>query len=472
MLNNLTPKAITAQGRIEHMDSQQTSTPQDRPAPNLPVRRAGDFFGLEAAGTTVGREIIAGVTTFVTMAYVIAVNPAILAAAGIPAGPAMVATIATAVFGTLVMGLYANRPFAIAPYMGENAFIAFTVVRTLGFRWQTALGAVFLAGLLFIALTVARIRQWMLDAVPLGLRYSFAVGIGLFLTFIGLNETGIVALGVTGAPVKIGNLASPAVLVAIFGFVLTAILMIRRVPGAILIGILAATFVAFAAGVAKPPATWIGLPPNPAPIILKLDIHGALSWGFFGVLLTIFTMALIDTMGTLVGLSARAGFLDENGQLPQIERPMLADALATAFAGLAGTTTAGAYIESAAGVAAGGRTGLTSVVTAMLFALALFFAPFVTAIPPQAYGPALIVVGALIVAPITKINFDDYTELIPAFSVIALMTFTYNIGIGITAGFILYPLFKAAAGRWREIRPGLWVLAALSMLFYIFYPYR
>jgi AGZA family xanthine/uracil permease-like MFS transporter len=429
------------------------------------------FFGLEAAGTSLRRELMAGATTFVTMSYIIAVNPAILKTAGIPPGPSMVATVMTAMFGTLVMGLYANRPFAIAPYMGENAFIAYTVVRVLGYRWQEALGAVFIAGVLFAALTFARVRQWMTEAVPQGLRCSFAAGIGLFLTFIGLNETGVVTLGAAGAPVRLGALNSPAVMVAILGFVAIALFMLWRVPGAILIGILLASAAAFVTGVAQPPHRWVSMPPNPAPIMFQLDLSAALGWGFFGVLLTIFVIALIDTLGTLVGVAARAGLLDERGHLPQIERPMLADALATTFAALVGTTTAGAFVESAAGVSAGGRTGLTAVMTAALFGASLFFAPTVSAIPPQAYGPALVIVGAMMIAPIAKIDFDDYTELLPAFTIIALMSFTYNVGVGITAGFVLYPLFKLAAGRRQEIRPGLWALAALSLMFFIFYPY-
>ena len=434
-------------------------------------RKLAAFFGFEKAGTNLRRELLAGVTTFVTMAYIVAVNPAILKAAGIPEGPSMVATVMTAMFGTLVMGLYANRPFAIAPYMGENAFVAYTVVRVMGLRWQTALGAVFVAGVLFTLLTIARVRQWMTEAVPPGLRFSFAAGIGLFLAFIGLNEAGIVTLGIADAPVRIGALNSAAAMVAIFSFIAIAMLTLWRVPGAILIGILLASAAAFVLGVASLPHRWVSAPPSPAPILFKLDFSAAFGWGFFGVLLTIFVMALVDTLGTLVGVSERAGLLDEHGHLPQIERPMMADALATTFAALVGTTTAGAFIESAAGVSVGGRTGMTAVVTAMLFGVSLLFAPTVTSIPPQAYGPALVIVGAMMIAPIRKIDFDDYTELLPAFAIIALMSFTYNIGVGITAGFVLYPWFKVAAGRGREIRPGLWVLNILSMMFFVFYPY-
>ena len=429
------------------------------------------YFGFNRAGTTLSREVVAGLTTFVTMSYIIVVNPAILKAAGIPVGPSMVATVLVAIFGTLLMGVYAKRPFAIAPYMGENAFLAYTVVQALGYRWQQALAAVFLAGVVFFLLTLFRIRQWLVEAVPGSLRSSFAVGIGLFLTFIGLNETGIVMLGSAGAPLRAGHLTTGPVLVAIFGFLLIAVLMIRRFPAAILVGIVATALLAFATHIAPTPKTWVSAPPSIAPIFFKLDFHGALSWGFFPVVLTIFIMAFVDTMGTLIGVSARAGFLDENGNLPQIERPMLVEALSTMFAPLVGTTTAGAFIESATGVEAGGRTGLTAIVTALCFVVVLFFSPFVAAIPAQAYGPALVIVGLLMLEPITKIKFDDFTELIPSFAVVALMSFTYNVGIGITAGFVLYPFCKLVAGRWREVKPGLWVLAGLSLLFFIFYPY-
>ena len=430
------------------------------------------LFRLKEAQTTIGREVIGGITTFVTMSYIIVVNPAILKAAGIPGEPSMVATIVTAIFGTLIMGLYANRPFAIAPYMGENAFIAYTVVQVLGYSWQSALAAIFLAGILFLALTIFRMRQWLVDAIPSGLRYSYAVGIGLFLTFVGLNETGIVTVGSAAAPVRTGHLTTTAVLVAIFGFLLMAVLMIRRFPAAILVGILVTTFVAFATGITHAPSSFVSMPPSLAPIAFQLDIRSVLHWGFFPVILTVFIMAFVDTMGTLIGLSARAGFLDDRGNLPQIERPMMADALSTTFGALIGTTTSGAFIESATGIEAGGRTGLTAVVTALCFVGTLFFAPFIGAIPAQAYGPALIIVGLLMLAPITRIQFDDFTELIPAFAVVALMSFTYNIGIGMTAGFVLYPFCKLVAQRTKEVKPGLWVLATLSLLFFVFYPYQ
>jgi adenine/guanine/hypoxanthine permease len=435
------------------------------------LQKVRAFFEFEAHETDFVREAVAGATTFMTMSYIIVVNPAILQAAGMPIGPATVATILASVVGTLLMGLYARRPFAIAPYMGENAFIAYTVVGVLGIRWQTALGAVFIAGVLFLLLTVVRLRVWLVEAVPPGLRHSFAVGMGLFLTFIGLNAAGIVERGVQGAPVRVGHVTSPGVLLAIAGCLLQTALLVRRIPGAILIGILGTTGLAYATGLATLPRSFFGWPPDPGPVLLQLDIRGALSWDLFAVVLTIFVMAFVDTMGTLYGVAARAGFLDEEGNLPQIERPMLADALSTTAAALLGTTASGAYVESAAGVEAGGRTGFTAVVTAALFLLALFVAPFVTAVPAQAYAPAMIVVGLLMLSSVRRVRLEDPTELVPAFAVIALMSFTYNVGIGITGGFLLYPFCKIVAGRWREIRPGLWVLALLSLLFFLFYPY-
>lgn len=430
-----------------------------------------DLFGFERHHTTLTREVIAGLTTFTTMSYIVVVNPAILSNAGIPEGPSFVATALIAAFGCYLMAFYANRPFAIAPYMGENAFIAFTVCKVLGIRWQTALAAIFIAGVLFVVMTVLRLRVWIVEGVPTSLRYSFAVGMGLFLTFIGLNETGLVRVGVPGAPVQPGHLTSAAVLVGMFGVVLLAILIIRKVPGAILLGIVITACVAFLAKVAQPPHALVSMPPSVRPILWQLDLRGALTWRMFPVVLTIFVMAFVDTMGTMIGLSARANFLDEAGRLPQIERPMLVDAIATTLAPIFGTSTSGAYVESATGIEAGGRTGFTVFVTGTCFLLTLFFAPFVATIPAEAYGPALIIVGLFMLAPIVRINFADYTESIPSFAVVSLMAFTFNIAIGICAGFVLYPTCKIVGGKRTELKPGLWVLTALSLLFFVFYPY-
>ncbi len=429
------------------------------------------YFQFDKFGTNLKREITAGITTFLTMAYIIIVNPKILEAAGIPFGPSLVATILSAFFGTLLMGVYAKRPFAIAPYMGENAFIAFTVVKVLGYNWQMALGAIFIAGILFTLLTIFNIRSWLANAIPESLKIGFAVGIGLFLTFIGLNETGIVRLGVEGAPVHIGNFHQPQILLAILGFLIIGLLMVKKVRGSILIGILSVTLLAIIFGQLSIPEKIVSMPPDISPIFLKLNIVGAFNWGFFAVILTVFVMDFVDTMGTLLGLSVKANLLNENGELPEIEKPMLCDALATVVASLLGTTTTGAFVESATGIEAGGRSGFTAVVTSIIFLLALFLAPLFSIIPSYAYGPALIIVGMLMISPIKKLNFNDLSELLPVFSIITLMSFTYNIGIGMTAGFLIFAIVKILTGNYKEISGGMWILSGMSLLFFIFYPY-
>ncbi len=428
------------------------------------------FFEFKRHKTSYRQETLAGVTTFLTMAYIIIVNPAILENAGIPRGPSVTATILAAVIGTTIMALWARRPFAIAPYMSENAFIAFVVVKVMGYTWQVALGAVFIAGALFTLLTVFKIRSWLAESIPMSLKASFAAGIGLFLTFIGLNEIGLVVLGVPGAPVRLGNLAQPSLLLAVAGFMLVVVLMARRVHGALVIGIIATTTGSILLGITPLPTTIVSMPPSLEPIMFKLDIAGALTPQFFPVVMVIFIMAFLDTIGTLIGLSMRADLLDEHGNLPEIERPMLADALATMAAPLLGTSTTGAYIESAAGIEEGGRTGFSALVVAALFALSLFFAPLFTIVPPHAYGIALVVIGSFMIKPVTQIDFDDLTELIPAFLTIVLMIFTYNIGVGMTSGMITYVLLKVCTGRVREVKAGMWVLALLSVSLFVFMP--
>ena len=431
-----------------------------------------NFFAFDLHQTSYRQEILAGITTFVTVSYIIIVNPAILQAAGIPREASMTATILTAFFGTLLMGLYAKRPFAIAPYMGENAFIAYTVVQMLGYSWQTALASIFISGVLFTLLTLAGLRSWLARAIPRTLKHSFSIGIGLFLAFIGLNDMGIVTLGVPGAPVRMADISTLPVLFSILGLLLISILLIFRVTGAILIGILVTTAALIAAGIVALPSAIISMPPSLSPILWKIDFSGAMTWGFIGVITSVLVMDFVDTMGTLIGLSSRANLLDEEDNLPEIEKPMLVDALSTVAASIFGTTTAGVYIESAAGIEQGGKTGFTAIVVAVLFAASLFFSPLLTVIPSQAYGPALVIVGMFMLQSVTKFDFDDYSELIPAFLTIVLMIFTFNIGVGITAGFISYVIIKLATGKAREIHSGMWVLALLSLTFYLFYPYH
>jgi adenine/guanine/hypoxanthine permease len=406
-------------------------------------------------------EVLGGVTTFVSMAYIIVVNPAILAAAGLPVGPSTVATILVALVGTLLMGLYAKRPIAVAPYMGENAFIAFGLA-ALGVTWQQRLGAVFVSGIVFLIITLAGIRQWLADAISPSMKHSFAVGIGLFLAFIGLNETGVVASSaVPGVPVKIGNLRSPEVLLGIAGFVIIMVLLQRRVRGAIIIGIAVVAAAGIVLGYGHAPRGIVAMPVSIAPIALKLDIVGVLRLSFLPILLTLFVMSFLDTLGTLVGLGAAA-------EIDDLKKPMLVDAIACAFSGLVGTSTSGAYIESATGIREGARTGLAAITTAALFGLSLFFVPLVEPLQQLrfAYAPALIAVGVLMVPSIRNIDFDDMTELVPAFVTIVVMVFTYNIGNGLTAGLALYPVVKLLAGR--KVNTGAIVLALICLSYYLF----
>lgn len=450
-----------------------------------------DPFRIHERGSALRTEVLGGVTTFITMAYIIVMNPAILAFAGIPAGPGTVATILTAAVGCALMGFIANPPIAVAPYMGENAFIAFGLA-ALGVTWEQWLGAVFVSGAVFLVITLIGIRGWLANSVPTALKQSFAVGIGLFLAFIGLYETGIVTSFVTGmpaqalqtdahslflapaVPVKIGNLRDPQVLLAIGGFVLMTVLMIRKVRGALLMGIVVTAVTGGALGFGTAPKAITALPftgdYDLSAIAFKLDLAGVLKLGFLPVLLTLFLMSFLDTLGTLTGLGAAADMLDENGNFPQVQRPMIVDALTCMFSGLVGTSTSGAYIESATGIGEGARTGLAALVTAALFAVSLFFIPLIEPLQQLrfAYGPALIAVGVLMVGSVRRINFDDLTEWVPAFVTIAMMIFTYNIANGLTAGLVVHPVLKLATGRPRELNTGTVVLALLCAAYYLF----
>jgi AGZA family xanthine/uracil permease-like MFS transporter len=425
------------------------------------------------------------------MAYIIVVNPAILSFAGIPVGPSTVATICAAVFGSLLMGFYANRPIAVAPYMGENAFIAFGLA-ALAIGWEQRLGAVFVSGILFLLITLLKIRGWLANSVSSTMKHSFAAGIGLFLTLIGLYETGIVTSFVAGmpakalllpgaevlrapdVPLKIGDLRDTSVLLAIFGFLLMIALLAWRVRGAILLGIVVTGLVGILLGLGDAPRTLVTIPftgeYNLREIAFKLDIAGVLRLDMLPILLTLFLMGFLDTMGTLVGVGAAGGMLDEKGNFPEIERPMLVDALSCVFSSLVGTSTSGAYIESATGIREGARTGLAAVVTALLFASSLFFIPLITPLQKLtfAYAPALIAVGVLMIGSITKMDFEDLTELAPAFASIIMMVFTYNIANGLTAGLVLYPVVKVLAGRASQLNWGSVVLGLLCLVYYVF----
>jgi AGZA family xanthine/uracil permease-like MFS transporter len=372
------------------------------------------------------------------------------------------------------MGLYANRPIAVAPYMGENAFLAFTLT-AMGIGWQLSLGAVFVSGLAFLVITFLGIRTWLANSISLSMKHSFVVGIGLFLAFIGLNVTGIVVPGPgPDAPVKIGDIREIKVWLAIAGFVVMAILLCWRVPGAILLGMAVTAAAGVALSVGKAPAGVVALPFSAEydlrKIAFRLEIREVLQVQYLPVLLTLFLMSFLDTLATLVGLGAAGDMLDDKGDFPQVERPMLVDALSCIFASLVGTSTSGAFIESATGIREGARTGLAAVTTAVLFAASLFFLPLVTPLQEMkyVYGPALIVVGMFMLSSVTKIAFTDLTEVVPAFATIAMMVFTYNIGNGLTAGLVLYPVVKLAAGRFRDLNAGSLALGLLCLIYYLF----
>jgi AGZA family xanthine/uracil permease-like MFS transporter len=460
------------------------------------------YFRFAERQTHLRTEVLGGVTTFVTMAYIIVVNPAILTQAGIPAAPSTVATILAAVFGCLLMGLYANRPIAVAPYMGQNAFLALVTVAGAAITVEQRLASVFVSGVLFLVVTLLGLRAWLTRAISPSLKHSFAVGIGLFLLFIGLSSTGVVRsfavdkpvfvlLGegpqgeaiertrqvpptAVPVPVEIGVLHDPRVLLAIAGFLVMVTLLAYQVRGALLLGMALTAVLGYALGHAEAPAAVFSVPfvgdYSLAAIAFRLDLVGVLQWSFLPLLLTLFLLDLLDTLGTLIGVGAAGGMLDKDGNFPEVEKPMLVDALACMFSALVGTTTSGAYIESAAGVRAGARTGLAAVVTGLLFAACLFFLPLVAPLQKlsYAYGPALIAVGILMMTSVTRIDLNDLTELVPAVVTIVMMVFTYNIGNGLTAGLVLYPVLKVATGRARELSAGAVVLALLSLTYYVF----
>ena len=417
------------------------------------------FFRLHDHGTSVRTEVLAGLTTFLTMVYIVFVNPDILSAAGMPRDAVFVATCLAAAIGSLVMGLLANYPIALAPGMGLNAYFAFVVVGTLGYSWQAALGAVFVSGCLFLLVSLFRVREWIVNAIPRSLKFGISAGIGLFLALIGLKNAGIVAAD-PATFVTLGDLTAPSALLAFAGLVLIVALEARRVTGAIVIGILAVTVAAVALGQQAFGGVF-SLPPSLAPTLLQLDIGGALDAGLLAVVLTFFLVELFDATGTLVGVAHRAGLLDEHGRLPRLKRALLADSTAIVAGAALGTSSTTAYIESAAGTSVGGRTGLTAVVVALLFLAALFFAPLAGTVPAYATAPALVYVAVLMVRGLAEIDWNDVTEAAPAVLCAVAMPFTFSIAHGIAFGFVAYAGIKLLAGRWRDANLAVWVIAAV-----------
>jgi AGZA family xanthine/uracil permease-like MFS transporter len=424
------------------------------------------YFKLSEHGTTVRTEVLAGVTTFLTMAYITFVNPAILSDAGMDFGAVFVATCVAAAIGTFVMGFYANYPIALAPGMGINAFFTYGVVLGMGHTWQVGLGAVFISGILFVILSLLPVREWLINAIPKTLKMAISAGIGLFLGIIALKNAGIV-VDHPATLVGLGDLQSLPVLLALAGFFLIVALDSRRIPGAIIIGILATTIVVVLLGVSE----WNGLaslPPDPSPTLLQLDLGGVLEVGLITVVFTFFFVDLFDTAGTLVGVAHRAGLLDADGRLPRLKRALLADSTATVAGGLLGTSTTTSYVESAAGVRAGGRTGLTAVTAGVLFLLCLFFSPLAQTVPAYATAPALLYVACLMARGLAEIDWEDATDYAPAVVAAIAMPLTFSIANGIGLGFITYAAVKLLSGKVQDCQPAVILIAVLFLARFAF----
>lgn len=420
------------------------------------------FFALTERGTTPRTEIMAGIATYLTMVYIVVVNPSIMAAAGIDPGAAFVATCLAAAIGSALMGLLANFPIALAPGMGLNAYFAFAVVGGMGIPWQVALGAVFVSGVIFFLVSIFRVREWLVNGIPLSLKLGIAAGIGFFLGLIGLRGMGLVVAN-QATLVGLGPLSAPSTLIACAGFVLIAGLVARRVPGAIVLGILATAIVGLPFGLTSFGGI-VSAPPSLAPTFLQMDIAGALGIGLVGIVFTFFLVDLLDNTGTLIATTHRAGLMNRDGTVPNLGRALMADSGGAMMGAALGTSTTVSYIESAAGIQAGGRTGLTALTVAVLFALTLFLAPLATSIPGFATAPALVFVACLMAKGLQDIAWDDETEYLPAIITALAMPFTFSIATGIGLGFITYALVKTVAGRVAEVHGAVWLIAALSVV--------
>lgn len=428
------------------------------------------LFKLKENGTTVRTELTAGLATFMAMSYIIFVNPTMLADAGMPLESAFAATIWASVAGTVLMAFMANLPIALAPGMGINAFFVYTVILGMGLPWQTALGCVFISGVVFLVLTVTHLRELIIRAVPLNLKLAISVGVGMFIAFIGLRSAGIVVSN-QATLVTLGDLTSPASLLALFGLLLTGTLMALNKRDAILIGILATTVAGMVAGLGPVPhgiseVMSLNLP-SCLPTFMQLDIMGAIGYGLLSVLFTMTMVDLFDSMGSIIGITRKAGFMDKSGNIVNLDRALMSDSCATIISGVLGTPAATCYVESSAGIAAGGRTGLTALTVAALFLLSLFFAPLVGVIQSYATAPALIVVGALMIQGVTEIDFSDISDGLPAFLTIVGMPLTYSIATGFGLGFISYVLLKTMSGRAREVSLVMWIIAACFVVNFV-----
>ena len=425
-------------------------------------------LGFDPAKHNVKTEIVAGITTFLTMAYILAVNPDIFSALedmGMPKGAVFTATALAAIVGTLVMSLYAKKPYALAPGLGLNAFFVYTVCLTMGYSWQFALTAVLIEGLIFIILTVTNVREAIINAIPKAMKSAVSAGIGLFIAFIGLVNAGII-VDDGGTIINLGTITSGPALLAIVGLVITSVMMILKVPGAMLIGIIVTAIIGIPFGITKFDGV-VSSVPSVAPIFCKFEFHNILSWDMIIVVFTFLFIDMFDTIGTVIGVSKKANAMNPDGTIPGVKKVLMADAVATVWGAICGTSTTTTYVESASGVAEGGRTGLTSFTVAICFAIALFFAPVFLAIPSAATAPALILVGVMMMSSILDVDFNDFSECIPAYICMIVMPLAYSISDGIMLGMISFVVLNALTGKFKKISVMMWILAVLFILRYI-----
>ena len=424
------------------------------------------LFKLESHGTNPKKELIAGLTTFVTMAYIILVNPQIMSAAGMDPGASFVGTCIAAAFACFAMGLYANWPVGLAPGMGLNAFFTFTVVIEMGYSWEVALGAVFLAGILFVLMSVTPLRRWMLDSIPMNLRVAMGSGVGLFVGFIGLKSGGLIIANDSNF-LSLGDFSKTETVLAGLGFLLISVLSIRKVPGAIIVGVMVVTIAAMLFGLVQFHGL-VSMPPDLAPTFMKLDILGALDLTMVSIIISFLFVNLFDTAGTLLGVANRANLIDENGDVKNLDRALKADSTSSVVGAFFGCAPVTSYVESSAGVEAGGRTGLTAVAVGLLFLLAIFFSPLAAIVPAYATSGALIYVAKLMLGGMEKLDWSDATELVPSLIMVVMIPLTFSIANGIALGFISYVVIKAFVGEIKSVSSGAWFLFAIFVAKFIF----
>ena len=423
-------------------------------------------FDLKLNNTTVKKELLAGFTTFITMAYIIFVNPQMMAASGMDQGASFVGTCLAAAIACIAMGLYANWPVGLAPGMGLNAFFTYTVVNEMGYAWEIALGAVFLAGILFVIMSVTPLRRWMLDSIPLNLRIAMGSGVGLFIGFIGLKSGGII-ISNDATLLSLGDFSKIETLLAALGFLSITILSVRKIPGAIIIGVLGITIIGIFLGIVNFNGV-VSMPPSLAPTLMKLDIMGALDLAMISVIMSFLFVNLFDTAGTLLGVATRANLVDEKGDIKNLDKALKADSSSSVFGAFFGCSPVTSYVESSAGIEAGGRTGLAAVVVGILFIIAIFFSPVAAIIPAYATAGALVYVAILMLSGMERLNWQDSSELLPALIIIIMIPLTFSIANGIALGFIAYIAIKIFTGKLKSISSGAWFLGLVFLSKFIF----